>query len=448
MKQSPTSLPNGPTMSRLRLTEFLLLILAIATAAAGFALLALVETGSHTWSDPTAMLRTSLQPIWLLAGMLLIAHIVLTWRHGSNSDQVIVPLAGMLAGLGLVLTHRLAPALASRQTGWAMLGMATTILVAGVPWPMRWLRRYRYTWATLGLALVALTLLFGVRPSGAGPRLWLGVGPLLFQPSELLKILLVIFLASYLAERRELVAYATLRIGRLRLPPLPYLGPIVFVWGLSMVLLVWQRDLGAALIFFGIFLAMLYVASNRWTFVAGSLALFMASALVVIRTFAHVQQRVAFWLDPWPDAAEGSYQIVQSLIAVASGGVLGPGLGYGYPTYIPAVHTDFVFAATAEEMGLAGALALIGLYMLLVYRGFHIALQTDDAFAKLLAVGLTSLFGLQTLTILAGNLKLIPLTGVTLPFVSYGGSSFVTSSLMIGLLLRISRSDRRPSGER
>ncbi|MFQ5594187.1 MAG: FtsW/RodA/SpoVE family cell cycle protein, partial [Anaerolineae bacterium] len=415
-------------MIRFRHTEFLLLLITIATTAAGFALLALVETGGVT--------PRSLQPAWLLAGVLLIAHVVLTWRYGPHSDQVVLPLAGLLTGLGLVLAHRLAPALAGRQTNWALLGIAAMTVVAGAPWPMRWLRRYRYTWAFLGLMLVALTLFFGVRPSGAGPRLWLGFGTLLFQPSELLKLLLVIFLASYLAERRELVAYASLRIGRLRLPPLPYLGPILVIWGLSMTLLVWQRDLGAALIFFGIFLAMLYVASNRWTYVAGSLALFLAGAVVIVQTFSYVQQRVQFWLDPWPEASAGAYQIVQALIAVASGGVLGPGLGYGFPTFIPAVHTDFVFVATAEEMGLAGALALIGLYALLVYRGCHIALRANDTFERLLAAGLASVFGLQTLTILAGNLKLIPLTGVTLPFVSYGGSSLVTSSLMIGLLLR------------
>ncbi len=422
-------------MNRLRWTEFFLLLLSMAVTAAGFSLLALVDTGSlRWWSD--------LRPAWLLAGALLVAHLALTWRHGSHSDQVMLPLAGMLTGLGLVLTHRLAPALAARQTNFVLLGIAALTAVAGIPWPMRWLRRYRYTWAAVGLLLVALTLLFGVRPSGAGPRLWLGAGPFLFQPSELLKVLLVVFLASYLAERQELVAFATLRIGRLRLPPLPYLGPILVIWGLSMLLLIWQRDLGAALIFFSIFLAMLYVASNRWTYVAGSLALFLAGAFLVVQNFSHVQQRVAFWLDPWPEALEGSYQIVQSLIAVASGGVLGPGLGYGFPTYIPAVHTDFVFVATAEEMGLAGALALIGMYMVLVYRGFHIALRSDDAFAKLLAVGLTSVFGFQTLTILAGNLKLIPLTGVTLPFVSYGGSSLLTTALMVGLLLRVSH--RRP----
>ena len=422
-------------MNRLRLTEFLLLPLAIATTVAGFALLALVETGSVTWRD--------VQPAWLLAGALLVAHGVLTWRYGPTTDQVVLPLAGLLTGFGLVLTHRLAPALAGRQTNWALLGIAAMTVVAGAPWPMRWLRRYRYTWALLGLMLVALTLIFGVRPSGAGPRLWLGFGSLLFQPSELLKLLLVIFLASYLAERRELVAYASLRIGRLRLPPLPYLGPILVIWGLSMTLLVWQRDLGAALIFFGIFLAMLYVASARWTYVAGSLVLFLGGAAVVVQSFAYVQQRVQFWLNPWPEASAGAYQIVQALIAVASGGVLGPGLGYGFPTFIPAIHTDFVFVASAEELGLAGALALIGLYALLVYRGFHIALRANDTFERLLAAGLASIFGLQTLTILAGNLKLIPLTGVTLPFASYGGSSLLTSALIVGLLLRLQIADGR-----
>lgn len=424
-------------MTRLRLTEFLLLLVAITTTAAGFALLALVEMGSVTWQN--------MQPAWLLTATLLVAHVVLTWRYGPQSDQVALPLAGLLTGLGLVLTHRLAPALAGRQTNWALLGVTVMTVVAAAPWPMRWLRRYRYTWALLGLTLVALTLLFGVRPSGAGPRLWLGFGSLLFQPSELLKLLLVIFLASYLAERRELVAYASVRIGTLRLPPLAYLGPILVIWGLSMALLVWQRDLGAALIFFGIFLAMLYTATNRWAYVAGSLVLFLTGAVGVVQTFSYVQQRVQFWFDPWSDASGGAYQIVQALIAVASGGVLGPGLKYGFPTFIPAVHTDFVFVAVAEEMGLAGALALIALYMLLVYRAFHISLRARDAFSQLLAVGLASLFGLQTLTILAGNLKLIPLTGVTLPFVSYGGSSLLTSSLMVGLLVRLPIADTSTS---
>ncbi len=417
-------------MHRLRVVELGLLILASGLTIGGFALLVLVRSAEVEIGD--------LRPALLLSGAWLTTHIALTWRYGSRGDPLLLPGAALLTGLGLVLAHRLAPALAARQTNSALLGVAVMAAVAVLPWPMRWLRRYRYTWATLGLLLVALTLVFGVRPMGAGPRLWLGVGGWLFQPSELLKVLLVVFLASYLAEYRELVAFARLRLGPLRLPPLPYLGPLLVIWGLSMLLLVWQRDLGAALLFFGIFLAMLYVASDRPGYVAGGLALFGVGALFVIRTYPHVQERIAIWLDPWPQAAENAYQVVQALITLASGGVLGTGLGFGFPTYIPAVHTDFVFAATAEEFGLAGALALIGVYVLLTYRGFRIALTAGDSFAQLLAAGLTTTLGLQTLIILAGNLRLIPLTGITLPFLSYGGSSLVTSFLILGLLIRIS----------
>ena len=417
-------------MHRIRWTELILLLLGGGISAIAFYLLRLVDRGSVAWQD--------LRPVLLFIGAVLIAHGALTWRYGRRGDPLLLPLATLLTGLGLALSYRLAPALASRQTNSVLLGVATLTVVAVAPWPMRWLRRYRYSWAALGLLLVGLTLVFGKRPMGTGPRLWLGVDGWLFQPSELLKVLLVIFLASYLAEYRELVAFAYLRIGPLRLPPLPYLGPMLVIWGLSMLLLIWQRDLGAALLFFGIFLGMLYAASRRLSYVGTGLGLFAIGALFVVRTYPHVQQRITVWLDPWPQAAEGAYQVVQALIALASGGVLGTGLGFGFPTYIPAVHTDFVFVALAEEMGLAGAVALIGLYALFTYRGFRVVLLTRDPFAKLLAAGLTTILGLQTLVILSGNLRLIPLTGVTLPFVSYGGSSLLTSYLILGLLLRIS----------
>ncbi len=417
-------------MRRLRWTELILLLLAAGVSTAAFYLLQLVNHGSAAWHD--------LRPVLLFLGAVALAHGALTWRYGRRGDPLLLPLAALLTGIGLVLSYRLAPALAERQTRSMLLGVTTMTVVAVAPWPMRWLRRYRYSWATLGLLLVGLTLAFGKRPTGAGPRLWLGIDGWLFQPSELLKVLLVVFLASYLAEYRELVAFARLRLGPLRLPPLPYLGPMLVIWGLSMLLLAWQRDLGAALLFFGIFLAVLYVASGRASYVGLGTALFAVGALFVVRTYPHVQERIAVWLDPWSRAAGDAYQVVQALIALASGGVLGTGLGFGFPTYIPAVHTDFVFVALAEEMGLAGAIALIGLYALLTYRGYRIALRADDTFAKLLAAGLTTILGLQTLVILAGNLRLIPLTGVTLPFVSYGGSSLLTSYLILGLLLRIS----------
>ncbi|MFQ6058488.1 MAG: FtsW/RodA/SpoVE family cell cycle protein [Anaerolineae bacterium] len=414
---------------RLRLQELALLIFPILLALMGFALLGLARTGEITAAE--------LRPALLFAGALLVVYVAFALR-GFPGDQLLLPLVATLTGLGLVLSYRLAPALAPRHLNWVLLGLGVMLLVALVPRDLRWLRRYRYTWALLGLALVALTLVFGRHPSGRGPRLWLGIGPFLFQPSELLKVLLVAFLAGYLDEKRELLAAATYRLGPLRLPPLPYLGPLLVMWGFSLLLLVWQQDLGAAFLFFGIFLAMLYIASARGSYVVGGLVLFSIGAFFIYVTFGHVRARFDIWLNPWPGARDASFQIVQSLIALASGGVLGQGLGYGHPTVIPAVHTDFVFVAIGEELGLVGALALVALYALLAHRGYRIALSAADGFEQLLAAGLTTILTLQTLIIMAGNIRLIPLTGVTLPFVSYGGSSLVMSFFSVGLLLRIS----------
>ncbi len=274
--------------------------------------------------------------------------------------------------------------------------------------------------------------------NGSGMRLWIGAGGVYFQPSELYKVILVVFLAAYLAEKRELIVLAGWRVGPLRLPPVPYLTPMVAVWLLSLGLVVVQRDLGAALLFFGIFLALLYVATERVSYVLAGLAAFGVGAVVAYRLFEHVRDRVSIWVDPWAQAQERGYQLVQALMALGAGGVFGTGLGYGLPDYIPAVHTDFVIAAIGEELGLLGSLAVVALYLLLVYRGFRIALRAPDTYLQLLAVGLSTVLGLQALVILGGTTRLIPLTGVTLPFVSYGGSSLLVNFAIIGLLLRIS----------
>jgi cell division protein FtsW (lipid II flippase) len=350
-----------------------------------------------------------------------------------------LPLIGILSGLGLVEVTRLAPpAFLARQTVWLGLGTLALLAVALVPGDLRWLRRYRYTWLLAGLALLATTLVVGVNPSGVGARLWLGTRGLYFQPSELLKLLLLVFLASYLEDRREVLLEVEARIGRWQIPHPAYLGPMLLMWGFSMVLLTWQRDLGAALLFFGVFLAMLYSATGQGRYVLTGLALLVVASVVGYRLFDHVTLRVDAWWNPWQDASGRSFQIVQSLLAFASGGLLGQGLGQGLPTAIPVVHTDFVFAAIGEEYGLMGALAVIGCFGLLVSRAFHIALRASRTFDRLLAAGIGATLGLQTLVIMAGTLKLIPLTGVTLPFVSYGGSSLLTSMIMIGLLLHIS----------
>jgi cell division protein FtsW (lipid II flippase) len=268
-------------------------------------------------------------------------------------------------------------------------------------------------------------------------RLWLGYGGLYFQPSEIMKVLTVIFFASYLAERRQLIAHAPLRLGPLTLPPLPYLGPLLAMWAVSMGLLIWQRDLGAALLFFLVFLALLYAATG-FRYVVVGLFLLVVGAVLAYSLFDHVQLRTRIWLDPWPYADDDAYQIVQALAAFAAGGLGGSGLGFGYPEYVPAVHTDFVLAALGEEMGLIGSLAVVGLYLLLIHRSFRIAMRARSDFAMLLAAGLGATLGLQALIILAGNLRVIPITGITLPFMSYGGSSILANSVMIGLLLRVS----------
>jgi cell division protein FtsW (lipid II flippase) len=321
------------------------------------------------------------------------------------------------------------------------VGCAVLLVVAAGPGEIRLLERFKFTYAAAGIGLVALTLVFGVDPNGSGMRLWLGAGPILFQPSELLKVLIVVFFAGYLVEKRELLATQRLRWGFLRLPPLPYLAPLLSMWGISLFLLVWQRDLGAALLCFGLFLVMLYVAVGQGWYVVSGAILFLIGAIACYHLFAHVRLRVELWLDPWVDPLDRSYQIAQALYATASGGVLGAGLGHGYPLYIPAVYTDFPFVALAEEGGLVAVLALLLLYALLVARGLQTALRTRQPFNSLLATGVTAVFGLQTLVIVGGNLKVIPLTGVTLPFVSYGGSSLLACFLILGILLRLSHEE-------
>jgi cell division protein FtsW (lipid II flippase) len=267
-------------------------------------------------------------------------------------------------------------------------------------------------------------------------------------------VLLVIFLAGYLDDKRELLA-SPYKVGPFRLPPLPYLMPLLLLWALALILFVVQRDLGSALLFFGIFLAMLYVASGKPFYVVSGLALFFAAAYLLnvflSSQFSHIQRRVDIWLNPWPVGQDEGFQIVQSLFALASGGVLGSGIGFGSPGIIPAVHTDMVIAAIGEELGLAGTLGVIALFMLLVYRGYHIALLARSGYEQLLAVGLTTILGLQTIIIIGGAIKLIPLTGITLPFISYGGSSLITNFVIVGLLLRISAprsgTQRLESGE-
>lgn len=425
----------------LRLTELQLLFAPVALMLLGTLLVILVPLGTLTWTW---------RDLWMalvFIGLVLGIHVWFNYRE-RQSDQLLLPLVATLSALGLILIQRLEPSLArigkvyigiaSKQLLWVALGLVVMWAAASFV-RTHWLRYYKYTWAVLGILLVMATMLFGVERYGA--RLWLSFGFFQFQPSEILKVITVIFLAAYLDEKRDLIT-SDYRFWRFKLPPLPYLAPMGVMWGFSMLILVGQKDLGGALLFFGIFLSMLYVASGRSFYVWVGLAFFALGAVASYYAFGHVELRVSVWLDPWSQGLGDAYQIVQSLFALANGGVLGTGLGLGHPGYIPAVHTDFVFAAIGEELGLAGTLAVLALFLVLVYRVYHIALQARNGFHQLLAVGFGTVLGLQSLIIVAGDIKLIPLTGITLPFVAYGGSSILTNFLIIGLLLRISAVDR------
>lgn len=359
-------------------------------------------------------------------------------RFAPTHDPFLLPLVAFLSGWGLILIGRLAPNFLWRQTIWLVLALVAMLVIAIVPRNLRLLRRYRYTWLFLGLALLASTLIFGVNPAGYGATLWLPVpfiGRVFFQPSELLKLLLVVFLASYFSEREHLLKL-TKTMGRLG--ALPYLGPLLVMWGFCVLLLVWQRDLGAAALFFLIFLALLFLATGEWRYLVGGFFLLLVAGAIGYFAFDVVALRVDTWLNPWPEAGDRGFQIVQSLYAIAAGSIFGQGVGQGFPTYIPVVHSDFAFAAIAEEWGLLGSLGVVACFVLVAHRGLSLASRAKRAFNMYLAAGIAVLFAAQAFLIMAGVTKIIPLTGVTLPFVSYGGSSLLLSSVMVGLLLYMS----------
>ncbi|MBC7229955.1 MAG: FtsW/RodA/SpoVE family cell cycle protein [Actinobacteria bacterium] len=377
----------------------------------------------------------------LLAGMFLLAHLALRFFRPA-ADPVLFPLAAALSSLGVVILLRLNPHMARLQVIWLGIGLAGMAVLAAALKDHRVLERYRYTLAVIGLALLLSTVFIGREVNGA--RLWLVFGPLRFQPSELAKVLLAVFFAAYLAERRELIVGAGRRFLGVNLPRPRDLGPLLTMWALSLLLLIFQRDLGSSLLFFGIFLAVLYAATSRASFVVVGLLLFLAGAVATSFAFSHVRARVDSWLDPLnPETVnDESYQIAQSLFAFAEGGLSGTGLARGRPDIIPFVETDFAFAAVGEELGLLGAAAVVILFLLFAGRGLSLALRCEDDFGKLLAVGLTTIVFLQAFIIMGGDTRLVPLTGITLPFVSYGGSSLVSNFLILGLLLCISGAPR------
>lgn len=377
--------------------------------------------------------------IW--AGCTLISWVTLQRRLPSCDPLLLAPPL-LMSGWGLLLIDRLAPNFAMRQTVWLVVGTAAMLTVALLPQPLRWLREYRYVLLLTGLALLVGTILVGSNPSGlaGAPELWLGVGSVFFQPSEALKIILAAFLASYLAEQQPALMFPAPREQGFwsRFSP-RLIGPTILMWAICVVILVWQRDLGTAMLFFTVFLLLFYTASGKTVILLLGAGLVVLAGITAYLAFAVVQLRVDIWLNPWPEADNRAFQIVQSLLAFAAGGAFGQGIGQGAATFIPVVHSDFVFAALAEEWGLLGVIVTLVCVAMLVARGFSAALrQRRSAFPGMLGVGLSLMLGVQSLFIMGGVLKLVPLTGVTLPFMSYGGSSLLVSFIMLGLLLRLS----------
>lgn len=409
--------------------EGLLLVIAACFVFASALALSLAE-------EQEVVLRHFYAPvIWAL--LMLGVFLVLRLRVTSH-DPFILPAVGLLSGWGLVLIDRLAPNFLARQVTFLVISCVLLTIIAASSSVLNFLKRYRYTWLTLGLVMLAATLLFGVNPSGQGATLWLRAPiarNIYFQPSELLKLLLVAFLASYFADRGRLITFQGDYSAR-RL--IAYLAPMALMWSFCMVLLIWQRDLGAATLFFSAFIVLLYLATGNLRYVLVGMLLLGLAGLIGYRAYDVVDLRVDTWINPWTEAQGRGFQIVQSLYALAAGGVLGQGVGSGFPTYIPVVHSDFVYAAVAEEWGLIGALAVIACFAVLAYRGIKIAGRCDDAFRLYLAAGITVILSVQALLIIAGVTKILPLTGVTLPFISYGGSSLLVSAVMAGLLLNIS----------
>ena len=377
-----------------------------------------------------------------------VLHLFLAAR-GIRGDQLLLPIAAALTAVGLVLVQRLASNLLVQQLSWTLIAAGAFAATILIPRDLTALSRFKWTWALLGVLLLMSPLLPGIGREINGARIWIGIGETIsFEPWEAVKILLVIFFAAYLEEFREILAQTQRRFGPIPVPPVPYLVPIVAMWAIAMLVMVFEKDLGATLLFIGIFLAMLYLATGEAFYTLIGLLLLLVGGFVAYHAFGHVAARVDIWLHPFSDDVrfDSGYQLVQGLFALANGGLFGAGLGNGMPERIPVVWSDFVFDAFAEEVGFAGALALLALYLLFVYRGMLIALRAPTPFLQLLAAGLSFIVALQTLVIVGGNARLIPLTGITLPFVAYGGSSLVTNWMLVALLIRVSDLTARVRG--
>ncbi|MDN5789638.1 MAG: FtsW/RodA/SpoVE family cell cycle protein [Micrococcales bacterium] len=427
--------------------ELLLLIIAI-----GIVLLAWVTVDLNR----NGTVPANIVPV--AGGLVILAvavHLVLRWR-APYADPLLLPITIVLNGLGLVMIHRIDLAggrlgtdgNAYRQVIWTALAAALAIGVIVVLRDHRLLRRYTYISMAAGIALLLLPLLPGIGQTINGARIWIHLGPLSFQPGELAKIALAIFFAGYLVQTRDVLSLAGRKVLGFTFPRGRDLGPILLAWVLAVLILVFQKDLGTALLFFGLFVAMLYVATERVSWIAIGLVLFAAAVAFALTAFAHFQTRVTLWLDPFsPASLERSDQLAKGLWGMAAGGLTGTGLGAGRPWLTPFADSDFIFASLGEELGLFGTIAILLLYLLFVERGIRTALGVRDGFGKLLALGLSFSVAFQVFIVIGGVSRVIPLTGLTTPFMSLGGSALVANWMIMALLLRISDQARRPLEE-
>ena len=426
-------------------TELALLALALGTSVLARGLVGVADAGA--W--PADLGRYALT----LAALVLALHVVVRWR-APYADPVLLPVAVVLNGLGLALIHGLDVArdaespFAPRQLVWTVVGLVLAALVLLVLRDHRVLRRYTFTAMVASLALLLLPLVPGLGVEVNGARIWIRLGGLTFQPGELTKIVLTVFFAGYLVTARDTLSLVGPKVLGIRFPRARDLGPILLAWMASVLVLVLQRDLGTSLLFFGLFVGVLYVATERVSWIAIGLGLFVGGAVLAWSMFGHVQNRVDAWLDPFATDvydAGTSYQLVQGLFGFANGGLTGQGIGGGSPTTVPYAESDFILATLGEQLGLVGVMAVLVLYLVLVERALRTAIGVRDGFGKLLAGGLGFAVALQCFVVAGGVLRVIPLTGLTMPLLAYGGSSLVANWVIVALLLRISDAARSPA---
>jgi cell division protein FtsW (lipid II flippase) len=386
----------------------------------------------------------------IFLGLCFAGHLVIRFTL-PHADPYLFPLVAILACFGLVVVYRIDEDLARDQAQWFVIGLILFVVTILALRDFRVLERYRYTIALAGLALLLLPRVPGIGQQVNGAYLGVRVGPISFQPAEFGKIAIVIFLAAYLRDTRQVLVQSSRRLLGVTIPPLKHFGPLLLVWGAAMLMLVFIRDLGSSLMYFGAFLALIYVATSRFSFVLVGLVLFGLGAWFMASHVPHIEDRVDIWLDPFKTYSSSGYQIANGMFAQADGGLFGTGLGAsvlrlpGGAPLIPAPQTDMIYAVVVNELGLVGGCGLLATYLMIAERGFKTATLAADSFSKLLATGLTAVLALQVFVIVGGVTRVIPLTGVTLPFVSYGGSSIVANFVLLALLLLISDRARRPA---